>query len=265
MSVQLRQIAYGNLVQIADSIETGRLAPPFTSFSLSRELPSEQCNHIALELNQLHESGMRIHHLVYLLRAIAEERLDSQKGTPVLELVWSGPESPGSESRDTGVLVAELFAAAEKSVLVAGFAVAQGKRVFRALSDRMSDLPSLKVRMFLNVSRPYRDLTTEAELVKRFADGFIANEWPGSRLPEIYYDRRALAADAPKRASLHAKCVVVDERKTLVTSANFTDAAQRRNIEAGIFVVDSDLARSLLRQFDALIGNGLLRQVPGLR
>ncbi|NCX99490.1 MAG: phospholipase, partial [Planctomycetia bacterium] len=36
------------------------------------------------------------------------------------------------------------------------------------------------------------------------------------------------------RASLHAKCVIVDRGRALVTSANFTDAAQRKNIEVGV-------------------------------
>jgi phosphatidylserine/phosphatidylglycerophosphate/cardiolipin synthase-like enzyme len=34
-------------------------------------------------------------------------------------------------------------------------------------------------------------------------------------------------------ASLHAKCVIVDRSRALVTSAHFTDAAQRKNIEVG--------------------------------
>ena len=159
----------------------------------------------------------------------------------------------------------ELFSSAEKSVLVAGFAVAQGKRIFKALSDRMHELPDLQVRMFLNVPRPYRDATPEAELLKRFADKFRLEEWPGPRPPEVYYDGRALALGASEHASLHAKCIVVDEHKVLVTSANFTEAAQLRNIEAGIFVVDTNLARSLVRQFEALITSGLLLRVPGLQ
>lgn len=264
MSQWLRDLAYGNLVQVAESIETGRLVPPFTAFSVSRHVPTEQCEQVAHELTRLNESGMQISHLVYLLRAIAEERSAFQNSDRVIELVWSGPEVPGAESRDTGVLVGELFATAEKSVLVAGFAVAQGKRIFKALSDRMRKLPDLQVRMFLNVPRPYRDSTAEAELLKRFADRFRLDEWPGPRAPEVYYDRRALALGDSEHASLHAKCIVVDERKALVTSANFTEAAQMRNIEAGVFIVDSSLAQSLVRQFEALIANGLLQRVPGL-
>jgi phosphatidylserine/phosphatidylglycerophosphate/cardiolipin synthase-like enzyme len=78
--------------------------------------------------------------------------------------------------------------------------------------------------MFLNVPRPYRDSTPESELLKRFADRFRLEEWPSPRLPEVYYDERALALGNSEYTSLHAKCIVVDARKALVTSANFTES-----------------------------------------
>jgi phosphatidylserine/phosphatidylglycerophosphate/cardiolipin synthase-like enzyme len=265
MSQLLGDLAYGILVQVAEAVETGRLAPPFSGFSVSRHVRGELCDQVARELNRLYQSGMQVQHLAYLLHALADERLAIQNADRSVQLVWSGPEVAGAQSRDTGVLVGELFSLAEKSILVAGFAVAQGKRIFKALSDRMHELPDLQVRMFLNVPRPYRDVTPEAELLKRFADKFRLEEWPGPRPPEVYYDGRALALGASEHASLHAKCIVVDEHKVLVTSANFTEAAQLRNIEAGIFVVDTNLARSLVRQFEALITSGLLLRVPGLR
>jgi phosphatidylserine/phosphatidylglycerophosphate/cardiolipin synthase-like enzyme len=264
MSKPLRDLAYGNLLQVADSLESGRLVPPFTPFSLSRLLRPDQSVTACQELNRLHESGMQIPHLVYVLRVVAEERLSCENSAPSVDLVWTGPEVPGAESRDTSVLIAELFGTAERSVLVAGFAIAQGKKIFKALSDRMLAIPDLRVRMFLNVARPFRDTTLEEELLKRFADKFRLHEWPGGKLPELYYDRRTLSTDDFERSSLHAKCVVIDEEKALVTSANFTVAAQIRNIEAGVFVGDPKFARSLVRQFDALVSSGLLCRIPGL-
>jgi phosphatidylserine/phosphatidylglycerophosphate/cardiolipin synthase-like enzyme len=265
MSRLLGDLAYGNLVQVAEAVETGRLAPPFTAFSVSRHVPGEICGQVAGELNRLYDSGMQVPHLAYLLHALADERLAIQIADRSVQLVWSGPEVPGAQSRDTGVLVGELFSTAENSILVAGFAVAQGKQIFKKLADRMHELPDLQVRMFLNVPRPYRDSTPEAELLKRFADKFRQEEWPGPRPPVIYYDRRALASGRSEHFSLHAKCIVADEHKAFVTSANFTEAAQIRNIETGVLITDSNFARSLVGQFEALVSNGLLCQVPGLR
>jgi phosphatidylserine/phosphatidylglycerophosphate/cardiolipin synthase-like enzyme len=55
-------------------------------------------------------------------------------------------------------------------------------------------------------------------------------------MPELLYDPRSLSESWDKRSSLHAKCVVVDRNVALITSANFTEAAQQRNIEAGVIV-----------------------------
>src|ERR1700733_4736900 len=141
MSQLLGDLAYGNLVQVADAVEIGRLAPPFTGFSVSRHVPGELCDRVAGELNRLYESGMQVPHLACLLHAVADERLTIQNADRGVQLVWSGPEVPGAQSRDTGILVGELFSTAENSILVAGFAVAQGKQIFKKLSDRMHELP----------------------------------------------------------------------------------------------------------------------------
>ena len=81
-------------------------------------------------------------------------------------------------------------------------------------------------------------------LVAEYASMFRST-WPGHRMPEVFYDPRSLASGPGKRMSLHAKCVVVDNRWAFVTSANFTEAAQQRNIEAGVLVDDEPLGRSL--------------------
>lgn len=68
--------------------------------------------------------------------------------------------------------------------------------------------------------------------------------------------------DARDRAVQHAKLVVADGRRTLITSANFSEAAHERNLEAGVLVDDVRLAARVQRQVDALIAKGRLRPVP---
>lgn len=46
---------------------------------------------------------------------------------PAASLVWSGPDDVGAETRDTGVVMRELFSGAERSVLVVGFALWPGR------------------------------------------------------------------------------------------------------------------------------------------
>ncbi len=126
----------------------------------------------------------------------------------------------------------------------------------------MAPHPGLSVRLYLDVRRGRPDTAADAEVVRRFARRFVAKDWPAdSPLPEVYYDPRSLDADQVRRASLHAKCVVVDRRVALVTSANFTEAAQERNVEAGVLVHSARFAARLADHFGALAEVGLLRRL----
>jgi len=60
----------------------------------------------------------------------------------------------------------------------------------------------------------------------------------------------------------HAKCIVVDDREALVTSANFTDRGQTRNIEVGVLIEDSRFASRLAGQWRGLVETGLVEKTP---
>ena len=243
------------------ALDAGRLAPPYTALALQRYVGAQPAEPIAGELRRLAALGMTAAHAREILAA-----LEGGEPEPEATLVWSGPEEGGATSRDTSVVVRELFAEARRSVLVAGFAVYQGHRVFKVLAERMDADPALVVTMFLNVERPPHDTSSDVEIVKGFADRFGKKEWPGKRVPAVYYDPRSveLSARGKKRSSLHAKCVLVDDRRALVTSANFTEAAQERNIEAGVLVANAGFTAALRSQFDGLVTSGRLTRVPGL-
>jgi len=133
---------------------------------------------------------------------------------------------------------------------------------FKQLATRMTAEPQLEVKMFLNIARALRDTTIPEQLIGRFANEFRREHWSGTRYPVIFYDPRALAIDEKKRTSLHAKCVVVDGARSLVTSANFTEAAQQRNIEVGVLVTDERFSKALVTQFDTLIRAGAVEPLP---
>jgi phosphatidylserine/phosphatidylglycerophosphate/cardiolipin synthase-like enzyme len=100
-------------------------------------------------------------------------------------------------------------------------------------------------------------------VLRLFTHRFRTEEWPGQRLPEVFYDPRSLEHEGPKRASLHAKCIVVDKDIAFVSSANFTEAAQARNIEVGVLLRSRMLAEQLASHFEALADRQVLVRVPG--
>ena len=90
----------------------------------------------------------------------------------------------------------------------------------------------------------------------------MESEWPtGCRLPQVFYYPPSLEDHSGVRSCLHAKCVVVDRRLAFVSSANFTEAAQERNIETGVLIRSGSIATRLAQHFDALAANGTLIRV----
>jgi phosphatidylserine/phosphatidylglycerophosphate/cardiolipin synthase-like enzyme len=77
------------------------------------------------------------------------------------------------------------------------------------------------------------------------------------RFPEIYYDRRGLRAPLDEPVSFHAKCIIRDRKELFVSSANFTEAAQNRNIEMGVLLASPVLADQALGFLDDLVGEGI--------
>jgi phosphatidylserine/phosphatidylglycerophosphate/cardiolipin synthase-like enzyme len=225
--------------------------------ALGRLLDPAVVSETAADLQTL---GLSTEALGPTLSLLADEREAAARESGRVELVWTGPELPGAGSRDTLVVVRELFASAESSVLVSGFAVHQGKEIFEPLARRRAEVPSLKVRLFLNIARPPGSRDRDLDIVQDFVAQFREKNWPNDAPPEIYYDPRSLAEDYRERAVLHAKCIVVDDRRAFVTSANLTTAAQEKNIEAGLLVGDGGLARGLRTQFEALVAAGVFKQ-----
>lgn len=253
------------LSSLAADLASGRVLAPFSSAGLASRGHGALRAGVVEGLQRLADMGVTGAQLAAVLSLVVAEREDARAASPAPELVWSGPEAGLSTTRDTSVVLRSLFASAERTVMVAGFVVYEGRAIFEALAARMDAVPSLSVRFFLNVGRAWGDATSsEAELLRAFAEEFRAKQWPGARLPEVFYDQRALSTERGPRAALHAKCVVVDDARALVTSANFTEAAQARNIEAGTLVHDAAFARALRGQFEALVNAGELRRVPGL-
>lgn len=251
------------LEAIGDALRTGRLVPPFQGAACAPYVAGEHAATLAAALEELGKDGLGPGQIAALLAVLAADRRGGREPGLVVDLVATGPDAPGVASRDTSVVVRELFRHARESVLVVGYVVRQGRHVFQTLAGRMGELPDLRVRLCLDVSRHPGDTSLDSEILQRFAARFRTQEWPGERVPEIYYDPRALERDPGRRASLHAKCIVVDREHAFVSSANFTEAAQVRNIEVGVLVHSRLLASRLADHFDGLLAAGALKPLPG--
>lgn len=245
-----------DLDTVASALLDGRISSPFTAGSLQRIGISEA--------GRLLESlaGTDPTVVAWMLRRIARERRAADdRYASVARLVWSGAVEGEQAIRDTRVVLDELFARAERHVLISTFVVYNGRAVFAALGKRLHERPDLQVDLFVNL--PERN--GESVETREFLDEFMRLHWPeGVPTPTIYFDPEVKHRDG-KRSTLHAKCVVVDHRWAFVTSANFTEAAQERNIEVGVLLDHPRIAKALSARFRALCDAGrlqcMLRQI----
>jgi phosphatidylserine/phosphatidylglycerophosphate/cardiolipin synthase-like enzyme len=262
MLSSLHRLSTEDLKQLADALRSGWIAPPFTSFMLRNFVPDAVAGSVAADLLAATEAGFSPVQLSEVVQVLASDRGQRASAEGSIDLVWTGPDVPGIVNRDTGVVVREMFRSAKQSVLLAGYAVYQGQVVFKVLAEQMDHDPQLRVQMFLDVPRPWTDPTSSSELVRRFSEAFKNSQWPGQRFPEVFYDPRSLETDHERRASLHAKCIIVDNEQAFVTSANFTTAAQQKNIEVGVLIRSRSFAARLSSHFQALAAAGLLVPLP---
>ena len=267
MSHPLRSLGRSSLVGLAHALRAGRVAAPFGRSVLATHVPDDRVSRVQDALRTLTDTGMSGDHIATMLELLAEEREAQQRMSDRVELVLSPPEFDRVDARDTAVVVRDLSRRAETSVLIASYALDAGDKavsLFGELAERMDTNADLDVTVCANVHRKHQDDTPATTLVRSFAKRFRSDVWPGERLPAVYYDPRSVEPDGHKRAVLHAKCIVIDKRWSLITSANFTEAAHERNIEAGLVVDDRRLAQRLVRQFEELVNKGSLQRIRGL-
>lgn len=259
----LAGVSTADLRTLERLIETGKLGFPLTALDLE---------HVGL--GHLRAVSM----LVGLDRQRAklgiEVALAEREASPStsLDLVWSGPDAGPTYAQYTKQVIPELLEAARRNVTIAGYSFDEGAGVFETLARAMSER-RVSVRFFVDILQleerlgqqlgkerrrsrlaPVRAAAAAGldaharEIISLFLEAHWHTDWPR---PAVYYDPRT--ADPKSFASLHAKCLIVDHEIALITSANFTDRGQTRNIEVGALVRSKDYATALERQWDALV------------
>ncbi len=239
----LAQLGKSDLTSISNALKSRRLMSPFSQAAIARITGPNMAPSVVAALQLLTERGFGTESLALSIDLLVETLEFRPPIEDAAQLVMTAPTESGAYHRDTRVVVSDLFKRAELSVTVAGYAVHQGKRIFEELALRMELKPSLQVRLFLNLTVRPEDTSSLAS-VNRFAQEFKTRHWPENhRLPEVYYDRRSLDVPMGPSVAFHAKCVVLDETELFVSSANFTEAAQNRNVELGVLLRSSTLAQ----------------------
>lgn len=257
MSNAIHRLSTANLRALAASLRSGPLSLGLSRHSVA-QIAGPLTQDVLAYLQHLLDTEMSAAQVAFVIEAIAEARSASADPGQFIDLILSGPEVPGIAISDTIATVRTLVAEATHQVVLVGYAVHNAKPIFELLASRMAAQKKLSVIFCLDISRRHGDTSLESEIVRRFAREFRGKHWPWPNLPELYYDPRSLSENPLQRSSLHAKCVIADRARAVVTSANFTEAAWLRNIELGILLRYQPLAARLADYIDGLIAAALL-------
>lgn len=246
--------------RLGGALSSSMLVAPYTTAAIRSALAGGGADAEALRdaLTALDARGINGPAITLALEVAARA---GSGGTSRPDLVWSGPTALGVHTRSTRQVYDELIGAATRSIWISTYAYYNGQHAFKSLSDRMTAIPGLRVRMLLNIARQHGDDTAGDVLAAKFAERLWNRDWPGEARPAVYFDPRSLEPGGPDGV-LHAKAIVVDDQTAFVTSANLTEAAFDRNIEVGILSRDHLLATSLAKHFHLLIDHGRLEKLP---
>ena len=246
--------------RLADALESGLLAPPFTPAAVRSTLGGvDRQDQVLKALREWEQAG--VSGSVAATWVATLERASSS--TIPASLVWTGPQAKGLHSRSTRQVFDELVLSAKKSILISSYTYFDGPEAFRVLARKMDECPSLQVTILLNIKRGKFDSTLSSDLVQSFAERLWNDDWPGKQRPAVYYYPGSLTSGQPKGV-LHAKAVLRDGETLFVTSANLTEAAMDRNIEIGVLLRDRTIAQTATAHFRALIEQSIVRRLPEL-
>jgi len=179
-----------------------------------------------------------------------------------IQLVLSGPELVGTPVMDTKTTVLSLFEEASEEVLITSYVFHEAAEFFKVLAEKVDANPGFRVTFVVDLTHRREPTNQPLTLIAQsFAADFRKKHWPGQRQPAIWHDPRQFESTQSGGGIMHAKTVVIDRKLAFITSANFTGAAQSRNIEAGVLLRQPRLAARLHGYFEGLIGTGVLRRV----
>jgi phosphatidylserine/phosphatidylglycerophosphate/cardiolipin synthase-like enzyme len=245
-----------SLDRLRVALAGGTLSYGATASSLQKAVPELPAASVAHLVN-LADSGWTAAQLGELVGAISDARETRSRETHLVDLVISGPEHPSVPTRDTAAVFRELVQGAHREIILASFAIYNGREIFLPLVERVRACPDLRITLYLDIPRGRNDTTIPEQLVAAYRQDFVTKQWPSEVLPKMFYHKPSLDADWKLRASMHAKVLIADRERAFVSSANLTKAAHLKNIEVGTLIESPNLASRLADYFEGLRDGGL--------
>ncbi|WP_033327662.1 DISARM system phospholipase D-like protein DrmC [Streptomyces yerevanensis] len=170
------------------------------------------------------------------------------RGMVHVRTVWSGPSTPAVPVRATAQVLVEVINEAHDELLAMTYAA----RPYPALTQALTDAAArgVKTHVVVETLVGARGLLSGREPADAFASVPGLRLWHWVRDPSGHTHSRQ-----------HAKLAVADRRMLFLGSANLTESAAQRNIEAGVLVSGGEAPRRAAEHIVELQRLGILRRL----
>lgn len=203
--------------------------------------------------------------IALMLDRLADAQEVLQRERNAWSFVWSGPDPLHAKTADTFATVDQLIGEARSSLLIATYNIglsSEFRSLFASIAERLDQGRLKRVDLFFHPKQIENDLGSSPIIA--ISKWFHQEVWPWPAKPHAYVDRRLLIGSA-ERCYQHAKVVIADaalpEAKALVTSANFSETAQRHNFEAGWLTTSTPRVQEISKQFALAVEQGLFQSL----
>ena len=208
-------------------------------------------------LVELTREGAHPRLLATVLEELARSRAELERERESISFVWSGPKPLHNNVGDTWATITRLIEEAEHSLLIATYNIGLSRDcrdVLGEIAQRLASGSLEEVQLFFHPKQIEQQLW--AMPLSEISAWFARTVWPWQPRPQAYVDSR-LVDGSQDGCYQHAKAVIVDAgtptAKALITSANFSETAQRYNVEAGCLITTPWQVNRVASHFQSLI------------
>lgn len=214
-------------------------------------------------LVELVQEGAHPRLMALLLDRLADAQEALQIERNAWSFVWSGPDPLHAKTADTFATVNQLIREARSSLLIVTYNIglsSEFRELYASIAERLAHGYLTRVDLFFHPVQIQDQLG--ADPLASISTWFNREVWPWPAKPNAYVDSRLISGSA-ERCYQHAKIVIADattpEAKALVTSANFSETAQRHNFEAGWLTTSAMRSIEIQKQFSQSVDQGLFQ------
>ncbi|WBL16876.1 phospholipase D-like domain-containing protein [Sutcliffiella sp. NC1] len=222
------------------NIENKKLSNEFITWQSTLKFPFD-IEYLAFEmLNEANNNNITLEELRRFLDIAYQMAKFQKENETRVAPVWTGPHLNKQQIKlNTYDTVKYLIDSAEQEVFIVGYSFSFKHESIRELLKSVERAVDRNCRVNIivnNVEGNFKEIMQHWE-----KEEFQLNvyHWIGS--------------DSDDFTSLHAKLVIVDQQKLLLTSANFSYHGFHKNIETGVVIENHQISRDIWKQYHLLM------------